>query len=72
MDDKNEMSLKCSDCNKLKTKCKCKSKWTYVCENDECFLVRKPSPEKLKTAVINQQAATVTNPVSSAYSSKRK
>lgn len=42
--DRNEFSLRCNDCNKLKSKCKC-GKWTYVCENDECFLVRKPSPE---------------------------
>ena len=63
MDNKNEMSLKCSDCNKLKTKCKCKSKWTYVCENDECFLVRKPSPE--------QQQITTQATTSSAYNKRK-
>ncbi len=47
MDNKPE-SLKCTDCNKIKSKCSCKGKWTYVCENDECFLVRKSSPESAK------------------------
>ena len=39
-----ENSFKCDECLKLKSKCKC-GKWTYVCENDECFLVKRPSPE---------------------------
>lgn len=35
---------KCSDCNRLKSKCKC-GKWTLVCDGDECFLSKRPSPE---------------------------